>query len=157
MKIIDYKIIKLDPKNFKKCSNIWDMKRHADLAEKFYGELLTGNRVTYVFQVKDKYIGEISLVFDMNDLDYTIKKQRIYVSRLLVKPEYRRKGIGRKLVEFAVESAKKMGYSEMSIGVDLDNYAALKLYFEAGFNHIIYVGEDENGKYTKLLKKLTDI
>ena len=153
MKIIDYKIIKLDPKNFKKCSNIWDMKHHADLAEKFYGELLADNRVTYVFQVKDKYIGEISLVFDMNDSDYTIEKQRIYVSRLIVKREYRRKGIGRKLADFAVETAKKMGYSELSIGVDLDNYAALKLYFDAGFNNIIYIGEDSNGKYIKLLMK----
>lgn len=149
----DYKIIKLDPINFKKCNNIWNMKRQADLAEKFYGELLDGNRVTYVFQVKDEYIGEISLVFDMNDSDYTIEKQRIYVSRLIVKREYRRKGIGRKLLDFVIEESKKMGYSELSVGVDLDNYAALKLYLDAGFNNIIYIGEDSNGKYIKLLMK----
>lgn len=151
---MDYAITKLDPIDFKKCSNIWNMERQADLAKQFYQELLCGNRITYIFQVKEEYVGELSLVFDMNDADYTIDKQRIYLSRLLVKREYRRKGIGKKLVSFVVQIAKDMGYSELSIGVDLDNYAALKLYFEAGFNTIIYIGEDQGGQYAKLLMKI---
>ena len=153
---MDYIITRLDPIDFKKCSNIWDMERQADLAKQFYQELLDEKRITYIFQVKEEYIGEISLVFDMGDTDYTIDKQRVYVSRLIVKPEYRRRGIGKTLVGFAVQAAKEMGYSELSIGVDLDNYAALKLYFEAGFTNILYVGEDSDGKYIKLLMKLVD-
>jgi hypothetical protein len=47
-----------------------------------------------------------------------------------------------------------MGYSEMSIGVDLDNYPALKLYADSGFNRILFIGEDKQGKYAKLLKKI---
>lgn len=96
----------------------------------------------------------MSLVFDMGDPDYTVKGQRIYVSRLIVKPEYRRRKIGRTLVDFAIREAAKMGYSELSIGVDLENYAALKLYFEAGFTKLLFVGEDEGGRYVKLLRKL---
>ena len=90
----------------------------------------------------------------MNVSDYTIPNQRIYVSRLIVKYEYRRQGIGSKLVDFITEKAKSQGYTEMSIGVDLDNYPALKLYMEAGFDRVIYIGEDEQGKYLKLLKKI---
>ncbi len=40
----------------------------------------------------------------------------------------------------------------MSIGVDLNNYPALKLYIACGFDRIIYIGEDESGRYVKLLK-----
>lgn len=151
--IMDYTIIRLDPADFKKCDNIWDMERHADLAKHFYQELLDGNRATYVFETKGKYMGEISLVFNMDDPDYTIEKQRLYISRLIVKDKCRRQGIGKKLVDYAIKTAKKMGYSELSIGVDLKNYAALKLYVEAGFNHILFVGEDEAGKYVKLLRR----
>lgn len=151
---MDYVITKLDPFDFKKCSNIWDMERQVNLAKQFYQELLSGNRITYVFQVEEEYIGEVSLVFDMGDTDYTIGMQRIYLSRLIVKREYRRRGIGKTLVAFAIQAAKEMGYSELSIGVDLDNYAALKLYFETGFTNILYIGEDSDGKYTKLLMKL---
>lgn len=63
------------------------MKRQEKLATQFYGELISGNRVTYVYKEEDEFIGEISLVFDTNDSDYTIGKQRVYVSHLIVKPE----------------------------------------------------------------------
>lgn len=151
---MDYQITKLNPIDYKKCGNIWDMERQANLAKQFYQELLDGNRITYIFQVSEEYIGEVSLVFDMDDTDYTIDNQRIYVSRLIVKREYRRRGIGKTLVGYAIHAAKEMGYSELSIGVDLDNYAALKLYFEVGFTNILYIGEDSGGKYIKLLMKL---
>lgn len=147
-------IIKLDITDYQKCNNIWDMKRHSELAEKFYNELLTGNRTTYIYTVDNEFVGEISLVKEMNDSDYIIPNQRIYVSRLIVKYEYRRQGIGRKLVDFITEKAKSQGYTEMSIGVDLDNYPALKLYMEAGFDKVIYIGEDEQGKFLKLLKEI---
>ena len=150
---MDGKIIKLPPNNFEMCSNIWDMKKNRELAKKFYGELLSGNRITYVYTVDGKYIAEISLVFDMDDSDYTISGKRVYVSRLIVKKEYRRHGIGKHLVEFIITKAMELGFSELSIGVDLDNFPALKLYAECGFDKIIYIGEDSQGRYTKLLKQ----
>lgn len=151
---IDCRITRLDPADFRKCGNIWNMDIQSELAARFYREILQGNRVTYVFQIEQEYVGEISLVFDINDPDYTIRNQRAYVSRLIVKREYRRKGIGRALVAFAMEAARNKGYSELSIGVDLDNYSALKLYVEAGFRHVLFIGEDAGGKYVKLLMKL---
>jgi ribosomal protein S18 acetylase RimI-like enzyme len=57
-------------------------------------------------------------------------------------------------VEYATDKAKEMGYSEMSIGVDLDNYPALKLYADSGFDKILFIGEDHQGKYVKLLKEI---
>ena len=90
-------IIKLDITDYQKCSNIWDMQHQSELADKFYNELLTGNRTTYIYTVDNEFVGEISLVKEMDDSDYTIPNQRIYVSRLIVKYEYRRQGIGRKL------------------------------------------------------------
>ena len=149
-------IVKLNIADYQKCNNILDMQRHNELAAKFYHELETGNRTTYVYLVNGEFIGEIALVLDMNDPDYTIPNRRVYVSRLIVKHEYRRQGIGRKLVDFITEKARSQGFTEMAIGVDLDNYPALKLYVEAGFDKVIYIGEDEQGKYVKLLKTITD-
>lgn len=149
---MDISLLKIE--DYEKCNNIWDMKKHKALADKFYHELISGNRITYVCKDGDKFIGEISLVKEMNDSDYTIPHQRIYVSRLIVKKEYRRKGIGKMLVDFITYKAKELGYSEMSIGVDLDNYPALKLYIDSGFDKVIFIGEDEQGKYVKLLKAI---
>ena len=151
---MDYRIITLTPENFYKCENIGTMKRHADAAKKFYNDLVSGNRITYVYERDEEYLGEISLVFDMNDSDYTIKHKRIYISRLIVKPSERYKGIGKILLAYAINRAKEMLYTEISVGVDFDNYPAMKLYANTGFNQIIFIGEDESGKYIKLLKHI---
>jgi ribosomal protein S18 acetylase RimI-like enzyme len=147
-------IVALNPADFGKCGNIWDMEKHAKLAGQFYQELISGNRIPYVYVRGNEYLGEISLVFDKDDPDYTRAGRRIYVSRLLVKPEERRRGIGTDLIRFSVCRAREMSYSEMSIGVDLDNYPALELYTALGFNQVICVDEDEQGKYIKLMKRI---
>ena len=144
----------MKPEEFQKCSDIWDMEKHAELAARFLAELHSGNRMTWVYEENGRFLGEISLVKEKDDPDYTIPGRRIYVSRLIVKPEARRRGIGKALTEYAITRAAEMGYAEISIGVDMDNYAALRLYTAAGFREILFLGEDADGKYFKLLKRL---
>ena len=57
-------------------------------------------------------------------------------------------------MNYIIDYAKNNNYKEMSLGVDLDNYIAFKLYVDLGFTIIQYIGEDENGKYVKLIKNL---
>ncbi len=147
-------IIRLKPEEFHKCGSIWDLEKHAGLAARFLAELRSGNRLTWVCERDGLFIGEISLVLEKDDPAYTIPGRRVYVSRLIVKPGERRKGIGKALTDYAVARASEMGYAEMTIGVDLDNYPALRLYWEEGFRELIFVGEDADGKYCKLLKRL---
>lgn len=113
------------------------MEKQSELAEKFLYELKSENRITYVCRDNDDFIAEISLVKNMNDSDYTIPNQRVYVSHLIVKSEYRRKGIGKIFVDFISDKAKELGYTEMTIGVDMDNYPALKLYTDCGFDKVV--------------------
>lgn len=148
------KIIELDIKDFEKCSNIWNMEKNKELTNRFYNELLTKNRKTFVYTKDEEYIGEISIVFNKNDEDYSISGIRLYISRIIVKKEFRGQGYGKKLMNYIIEYAKKEGYKELSLGVNLDNYIALKLYVGLGFNKIQYIGEDSDGKYVKLIKKL---
>lgn len=147
-------IIELDIKNFEKCSNIWNMEKNKELKDRFYNELLTKNRKTFVYTKDEEYIGEISIVFNKNDEDYSIPGIRLYISRIIVKKDLRGQGYGKKLMNYIIEYAKKEGYKELALGVNLDNYIALKLYVGLGFNNIQYIGEDSDGKYVKLIKKL---
>lgn len=124
------------------------------LAEKWHEEIISGNRLVFIYKINGRFIGEGALVLDNGDPDYTIPDRRIYVSRMIVKKEYRGRGIGSEILAFLIEKAKSMGYSEMSLGVDKDNVAALSLYRKYGFDEVIFDGADEYGEYYKLLKKL---
>lgn len=150
---MDYLIEKLDPKDYAKCSNIWNMNNQPN-AQKWYHEIVSGNRVVYIYKIHGEFIGEGALVFQNGDPDYTIEQRRLYLSRLIVKREYRSQGIGGIIVDHLIHCAQKLGYQEISLGVNIDNLNALHLYEKKGFTHIIFEGADEQGKYVKLLKKL---
>ena len=143
----------IHPDDYHKCSNIWNMKTQP-LADKWLEEIKSGNRIVYVYKINGEFIGEGALVFDTGDPDYTIPNRRVYVSRMIVKKEYRNKGIGTEILEFLIKKAKEMGFSEMTIGVDKDNVNALHLYRKHGFDNVIYDGADENGEYFKLMKRI---
>lgn len=143
----------LDAKDYEKCSNIWNMKAQP-LADKWLEEIKSGNRLVFVYKINGEFIGEGALVIDAGDPDYTIHGRRIYVSRMIVKKEYRNRGIGSEILTFLIEKAKEMDYSEMTIGVDKDNTNAIHLYRKFGFTQVIFDGEDKDGAYFKLMKTI---
>ena len=151
---MEKRIIPITHKDFERCADLWNMKKQRALAERFYSDLQSGKRVTWVCEQNGARLGEISLVLDMNDPEYTITHKRAYVSHLIVKKDCRRQGIGRSLVEHVIEQAKQMDIKELTIGVALDNFAALRLYAKAGFDRILDVCEDKDGRYVKLMKSL---
>ncbi|MBQ3498436.1 MAG: GNAT family N-acetyltransferase [Clostridia bacterium] len=146
-------IEQLKPEEYHKCSNIWNM-RSQPLADKWLDEIKSGNRLVFIYKINGEFIGEGALVFDVGDPDYTIPDKRIYVSRMIVKKEYRGRGIGSEILEFLISKAKTMGYSEMTIGVDKDNVNALHLYNKYGFDKVLFDGRDEQGEYFKLMKRI---
>lgn len=137
--------------DYNKCSNIWNIKTQP-LADKWREEIASGDRLVFVYKINGEFIGEGALVLDTSDPDYTILGKRVYVSRMIVKKEYRNRGIGSEILEFLIKKAKEMGFEEMTIGVDKDNVNALHLYEKFGFTEVLFVGSDEHGEYYKLLK-----
>ena len=89
------KIIELDIKNYEKCGNIWNMEKNKELKDRFYKELLSKNRMTFVYVKNEEYIAEISIVFNKDDKDYSIPGKRLYISRIIVKKALRGHGYGK--------------------------------------------------------------
>jgi ribosomal protein S18 acetylase RimI-like enzyme len=151
---LDYCIQKLEPRDFDKLGNIWDMSKHAEISKIWHDQLVSGNRIIYVYTENNEFIGECDLVFVILYSDYTIADKRIYLSRLIVKEENRKCGIGQILLDYVFDCAKALGFEEISLGVNIDNIEARWLFEKNGFTNVIFVGEDSDGKYVKLLKTL---
>ena len=152
------KIIQLQPEAYDKCGGVFDDGQpHAMLWRE---QIENGDRIRFFYIENGNYLAQCDLVTNygsrnINDeTDYTIAGRRVYLSRLEVNDGERRKGIGRKMVDFVCETARKWGYEEISVGVNLDNVIAKHLYDKAGFTTVIYSGEDKHGKFEKLLKIL---
>ena len=143
----------LEAEDYGKCSNIWNMKIQP-LTDKWLEEIKSGNCLVFVYKINGEFIGEGALVIDAGDPDYTLPGRRIYVSRMIVKKEYRNRGIGSEILTFLIEKAKEMGYSEMTIGVDKDNVNALHLYRKFGFTEVLFDGADKDGEFFKLMKTI---
>ena len=139
--------------DYNKCSNIWNIKTQP-LAGKWLEEIKNGNRLVYIYKINDEFIGEGALVLRTDDPDYTIPEKRVYVSRMIVRKDYRNRGIGSDILKFLIRKAKEMGFSEMTIGVDKDNVNALHLYRKFGFTEVLFDGADEQGEYLKLMKRI---
>lgn len=78
-------IIKLDPKDFKRCSNIYG--KHSDdvLTKKNYKDLVNGNRISFIYVINHEFIGDGSLTIDSEFPDFTIENKRINLSIMSVK------------------------------------------------------------------------
>jgi len=151
---MSYTIQKLEPQDYNMLGNIWDMSNKAEISKRWYEQLVNGNRIIFVYLENDEYLGQGDLVFNMDDSDYTITDKRIYFSRMVVKKEHRNRGIGKIILDYLIDYARGLGYKEMSLGVNIDNIGARWLYEKNGFTNTIFVGEDADGKYVKLLKSL---
>lgn len=151
-----FDIVRLKPEDFEKCGNIWDLNENKKFTKNIYDELKSENRKTFVYKDvgSGDFLGEISIVFNDDKEIHTINDIRVYLSRLIVKDTHRNRGIGTALCNYIFEYCKNLGYKEMSLGVNLDNYGAIKLYHKLGFKEILLVDKDEYGKYMVLLKKL---
>lgn len=143
---------KIEVSQFDKCSEIWDMK-NCPYTEQFRNELIIGNRETYVLEANGKFVAEASFVFLHQESGYTLPNKRIYFSRLIVKKENRNIGLGKMMLKYMISRAQKMGYSEITVGVDCDNYNAVHIYKKAGFT-VFENAQDKQGKYYKMELKI---
>ena len=69
-----------------------------------------------------------------------------------VKPEYRRHGLGRMLVEAAIERANRLGYAKIILWTQLAMDAAQMLYESTGFRHIGNI--ERNGRDFKVYERI---
>lgn len=147
--MIDYTIEKLELEEYVKSNNVWDMKA-CPFTEQFKKQIACGNRDAYLMKCNDKYIASCDLVYDYGD--YT-DSNKIYLSRLIVKKEYRNQGIGQELLKYMISLCKEKGYQQITVGVDTDNENAIHIYKKEGFE-IYETDYDEYGKYHKMLLTL---
>lgn len=126
--------------------------------EQLEKEITSGTKDVFVIIDGEKIIGEFTAVYEIDYPNKTIPGVRVYLNAFRVNNEYRNRGLGKRLNEFVLKELEKEGYTEFTLGVEDDNYNALHIYSQSGFNEIIgreseTVG-DRSYEYNLLLRKI---
>ncbi len=87
-----------------------------------------------VLEEKDKLIG-------FGDAVLSNKKRNAEVALIYVKREYRRKGIGKKLLKELLKWLKEKGESKVFVTMDIENNSSINLNKQAGFRESIVIME----------------
>ena len=89
-----------------------------------------GNLIV-VAEYNNEILGKMDLMQKKRD-----GKEFLYVERLIIKEEYRNKGVGKKFLAFAEETCKKRHLQFLDVAVRDENDIAKKLYQGHGFDII---------------------
>lgn len=100
--------------------------------QKYYHEQQNSIRTVAVLASKEEILGYGSLLFQS---EYPHFSNTPEICDVWIHEKHRRCGLGRKLITWLEQLARKQGHSEIGIGVGLyaDYGAAQKLYFQLGY------------------------
>lgn len=62
------------------------------------------------------------------------RPHELCIGHLAVSPFYQGKGVGKKLIEYAIEQAKRLSKTRIVLDVDADNHKAIRFYQHCDFN-----------------------
>ena len=100
----------------------------------FYRNQLA-EHLDYVFVIENDGViqGYATVYIDVRDDCIHVARKRCFVDQFAVKKEFRRKGIGSKLMQFIREYALENDCTVIELGVWYENYDAVDFYGKNGF------------------------
>lgn len=155
----EYTFKKITFSEFEKLNHLFDdteekwLKYRAGRLEQFEKNDID----VYVIEHKNAFIGEVSANYSCHGLpNEAIPNVRAYFEAFRLEKEYQGRGLGQKLMNYAIDDLKSRGYTEFTIGVEDDNEIAKHIYFKLGFTEEINFGhgnEFDPCEYRLYLKK----
>lgn len=113
---------------------IYDMSRFENFQKTREKNLRSRREICVVAEEEGKFVGEISIMTKNSNIPVAvIPNKRMYLFGLRVLPEWRNKGIGTALLQYAISMSARRGIFEFTIGVETDNPDARRLYEKMGF------------------------
>ncbi|MBU0467007.1 MAG: GNAT family N-acetyltransferase [Nanoarchaeota archaeon] len=101
-------------------------------SEELKKDLKRSKTIIFVAEVYGKIVGYITASFQ-GKTPYTKTKKKSAIDDLFVLGEYRKKGIGKALINKTLDLSKSKGIKIVSLSVSSSNLPTLKLYKRFGF------------------------
>lgn len=126
-------------------ANMQAFLKEAYSIEKFEEELAEPASVYYLAWVGNRLAGFLRLR-ESPEVEHLLGDNTLELQRLYVDKSFQGEGIGKRLMEFALDYATRLGYEYLWLGVWERNFKAQKIYERWGFErfseHVFQMGDD---------------
>jgi len=111
-----------------------------------YEDMRLGTRYLLMMEHKPsgEMIGQVFIQWNSSDPRFADGRRRGYLYALRIKPAYRKRGFGSRMIQAAEEVLRRRGMDTASIGVEKDNPRAHALYERQGYRVIA----DDPGRWS---------
>lgn len=113
----DYEIVEVKPEDLQRCSSFW-----------YVDDSRLVERKAFAYKVGDEFVGGCAL--------FVRYEKCGHFSHFFVRSDLRGKGIGSRILDFAIQYFKNIGMEKMRLHVYKDNPDAIRLYKRYGFEQI---------------------
>jgi ribosomal protein S18 acetylase RimI-like enzyme len=96
--------------------------------EKFFADAALGK--AWLIWVGERAAGYVILTLGYS---FEFRGRDAFIDELYVEPEFRRRGLGRRAMEFVEARAREMGVNAVHLEVDRENEPARELYRRSGY------------------------
>lgn len=90
----------------------------------------------YVLKNEDKVIGMVSI---LNSISTALGRPVGILEDMVIHPDFRGEGHGKKLIQFAIDHATKKGLKRITLLTDYDNERAIGFYKKMGFSKMAMI------------------
>lgn len=151
--------------NIEELAKLGTIKRYKDLDETVAWHKLFIKRglidIYGVFTNEDTLVGKLNIAYsyvpDICEFPRVLRGRRAYIWAFLIHPNFRNQGLGNQILQTVIKDLDDRGYTEATIGVDIDNDRARHLYEKYGFTTFMsresYVDGHETILYDLLLRR----
>ncbi len=135
------KFIPASAKNFNEwiemIYDLWPHHTRQELEKEFLEELKSEkHRHFLAVDENGNYLGFINLSLRFDYVQGASSKPVIYVEGIYVKPEYRKQGVAKQLVQQAEKWALENGCKELASDAEIENITSQKFHEKLGFKKV---------------------
>jgi ribosomal protein S18 acetylase RimI-like enzyme len=111
-----------------------EYRRYRRIYQRAMEEARQGRRILFVAEVNGEIVGQIFVQLSPSRSRRKGKPTTGYLQSFRIKPHFRNRGIGTRLIEQAEEVLKEHGFQRAVIAVAQDNLDARRLYERQGYS-----------------------
>ncbi len=113
---------------------LWPDNEKNELKDEFQKMLSSTKEQAFIYKLDNEYIGFINLSIRTDYVEGSNSSPVGFVEGIYVKPEYRNRGIAKKLIIKGEEWAKSKGCTQIGSDIEMDNDISYKFHQKVGFN-----------------------